>query len=233
MLEALFRLFPIEMTIFPGVAILPAVIFAGFYIKRRDTISKFSRIATIFTISVWIIYGVFETGKYFWTKKFIIPPDQSYLDLIVPLLYLATIVGIIGLIDRVFKSLLILASLSISIAVIIEIWPEPKCGESRSYCAPCEQDAHAVVAALASYFSDTDNKRIPTIETLKYSADLSLHNVDPEPTIWPPERTNAYHYNTIKVTVYDNSGCCPRGSAYIQKGNVTPPPSFQRGYWEK
>ena len=111
-----------------------------------------------------------------------------------------------------------------------------------------EQDAQSVIASLASYFSDPNNMRIPSIETLRRNADLSLNYDNPEPTIWPPEGSNAYNYNTIRVTVYVNFDCCRRGSNYIATGNayINPelaaketgikrvsPVFFQGGYWEK
>jgi hypothetical protein len=91
------------------------------------------------------------------------------------------------------------------------------------------------MASLASYFSDPENMRIPSINTLRRTEDLSLNNDNPEPTIWPPEGTNAYHYNTIQVTVYDNTDCCRRGSTYIVTGNpfkgIEYVASEQGGYW--
>ncbi len=96
MLEILF--FPIVlMASLPGTAIIPAAIFAGLYIKKRNRISKFGRILTICVTFVWTTYAVYETGMYFWMKT-VIAPIRVDLLLIVPILYLVTIAGTIALI---------------------------------------------------------------------------------------------------------------------------------------
>lgn len=98
MLELLF--FPIVlMASLPGTAIIPGTIFAGLYIKKRNRISKLGRILTICVVLVWTIYGVYETWMYFWMKT-VIAPIRVDLLLIVPILYLVTIVGTITLIKR-------------------------------------------------------------------------------------------------------------------------------------
>lgn len=134
-----------------------------------------------------------------------------------------------------FCLLILVAALVYSAAVVPAYFPQLFYKPSRPWCRIAEADAMNVMAALASYFSEPENMRIPSIETLKSDWDtaLSLNNDNPEPTIWPPEGSNAYHYNTIRVTVYDNSGQCPRGSAYIATCNVTIAPSCQGGYWQK
>ena len=146
----------------------------------------------------------------------------------------------LSLATKVYVCILVLASLSIIFFYMIPNikWFGPKCDGTSGYCGMAEYDAKNVMAALASYFSEPDTKRIPSINTLKLAADLSLINDNPEPNIWPPAGTNAYHNNTIKVTVYDNSGCCPRGSAYIATSNVFMAvqhsyPFLGGGYWEK
>ena len=96
MLEILF--FPIVlMASLPGTAMIPAAIFAGLYIKKRNRISKFSRMLTFCVTLVWTTYGVYETGMYFWMNT-VIAPIRVDLLLIVPILYLVTIVGTIALI---------------------------------------------------------------------------------------------------------------------------------------
>jgi len=214
---------------FPGVAIFLALfivfIFAVFYAERRNNMSDFSRITTLFTISVWTIYLLYQTGKLFWMKKATAP---FYLDLfLLSFLFLITIVGFIGLIDKGFKSLFILATLSISIAVIVEIWPEPKCSGrgGRSYCSPCEQDAKNVIAALASYFSEPENMRMPKVEVLIYDRDLSLNN-PVENVILFPEPGELAQPQAISVMVIDDTDCCPRGSSYVRTmgGDI--------GYWK-
>lgn len=145
----------------------------------------------------------------------------------------------LSLATKVYVCLIILATLTIVIGYIVPkilsdvwYWLEPKCPGSgtRAYCRMAEQDAMNVMASLASYFSDPNNMRIPSIETLRRHADFSLIYDNPEPTIWPPEGSNVFNYNTIRVTVYDKFDCCWLGSAYIATGN---PFKLQGGYWEK
>ena len=101
MLEILF--FPIVvMASLPGTAMIPGAIFVGLYIKRRNRISKFGRFISICVTLVWIIYGVYETWMYFWMKT-VIAPIRVDLLLIVPVLYLLTLVGAIALINRKVK----------------------------------------------------------------------------------------------------------------------------------
>jgi len=101
MLEILF--FPIVlMASLPGTAMIPAAIFVGLYFKKRNGISKVSRILTICVALVWTIYGLYETGMYFWMKT-VIAPIRVDLLLIVPILYLVTIVGTIALIKSKIK----------------------------------------------------------------------------------------------------------------------------------
>jgi hypothetical protein len=96
MLEILF--FPIVLLAsLPGTAMIPAAIFVGVYFKRRNRITKFGRILTICVTLLWTVYGVYETGMYFWMKK-VIAPIRVDLLLIIPILYLVTIVGTIALI---------------------------------------------------------------------------------------------------------------------------------------
>jgi hypothetical protein len=96
MLEILF--FPIVlMASLPGTALIPAAIFVGFYFKRRTRISKLGRILTICVTFVWTIYGLYETGMYFWMKT-VIAPIRVDLLLIAPILYLVTLVATVALI---------------------------------------------------------------------------------------------------------------------------------------
>jgi len=81
---------------------IPAAIFVGLYFKKRNGISKVSRILTICVALVWTIYGLYETGMYFWMKT-VIAPIRVDLLLIVPILYLVTIVGTIALIKSKIK----------------------------------------------------------------------------------------------------------------------------------
>ncbi len=95
MLEILF--FPVVLlAAFPGGALLPAVVFTLLYLKRRDDLTKLSRAVTIFAVLTWIVYGIYETRMYFWMKT-VIAPIRVDLLLIVPIVYLITIIATIPL----------------------------------------------------------------------------------------------------------------------------------------
>ena len=84
------------MAALPGTPLIPAAIFVGLYLKRRTRISKSSRVLAIIVTLVWTIYGIYETGMYFWMKT-VIAPIRVDLLLIVPVLYLVTLIGIVAL----------------------------------------------------------------------------------------------------------------------------------------
>ena len=95
----------------------------------------------------------------------------------------------------------------------------------RSPCSHAEQDAKNVLAALASYFSEPENMRIPPVEVLISEADLSLNNPVANVIIFPRPGVSAQS-QTISVMVIDDSERCPRNNAYIATmgGGI--------GYWE-
>ena len=133
----------------------------------------------------------------------------------------------LSLATKVYICLLVLASFSIFFGYIVPNWPEPECSGrgGKAYCSPCEQDAINVMASLASYFSEPENMRVPTVEVLISSADLSLNN-PVENVILFPEPGKSAQKQTISVRVIDDTECCPRNNAYIATmgGGV--------GYWE-
>jgi hypothetical protein len=95
MLEILF--FPVVLlAAFPGGAFLPAIIFTALYLKRRSGMTKLSRAATMFATLTWVVYGVYETRMYFWMRT-VIAPIRVDLLLIVPALYLITVIATIAL----------------------------------------------------------------------------------------------------------------------------------------
>lgn len=95
MLEILF--FPVVLLVaFPGGALLPAIILTVLYLKRRGGMTKLRRAATIVATLTWTVYGIYETRMYFWMKT-VIAPIRVDLLLIVPVLYLVTIVAAIAL----------------------------------------------------------------------------------------------------------------------------------------
>jgi fatty acid desaturase len=94
MLEILF--FPIVLlATFPGAALLPGTVFTILYFKRTEKMTKLARVTVIFAALTWIVYGIYETSMYFWMKT-VIAPIRVDLLLIVPMLYLITIIGTIA-----------------------------------------------------------------------------------------------------------------------------------------
>ncbi len=83
----------------PGTALIPGITFIVLYFVRRRKITKISRLIVVGTSIVWLIYGIYETKMYFWMKT-VIAPIRVDLLLIIPILYLLTIVGIIALIKK-------------------------------------------------------------------------------------------------------------------------------------
>jgi len=86
----------------------------------------------------------------------------------------------------------------------------------KAYCSRAEQDSKNVLAALASYFSEPENLSVPAITVLQLDssaggADLSLNNTSV--TTNPAAGSNAAG-SSITVTVTDDSGRCPRNTAY-------------------
>jgi prepilin-type N-terminal cleavage/methylation domain-containing protein len=86
----------------------------------------------------------------------------------------------------------------------------------KAYCSRAEQDSKNVLAALASYFSEPENLRVPTVAVLQMNssaggADLSLNNTTV--TTNPAAGSNASGA-ALTVTVTDDSGRCPRDTQY-------------------
>lgn len=95
----------------------------------------------------------------------------------------------------------------------------------KAYCSRAEQDAKNVLAALASYFSEPENMRVPTVGVLRSDADLSLNNPDGNVTLFPAPGVAAQS-QSIRVTVVDDSNRCPRNTSYVATmgGGI--------GYWQ-
>lgn len=114
-----------------------------------------------------------------------------------------------------FRRLILILPLFLLIIVIIGTNFIAYGPGGRSLCSYAEEDAKNVLAALASYFSEPGNMRIPSIATLQSVEGLSLNNENPVPTIWPPEGSNLYSAPaTFQVTVFDNPNRCPLGSTF-------------------
>lgn len=86
----------------------------------------------------------------------------------------------------------------------------------KAYCSRAEQDAKNVLSALASYFSEPENMRIPAITTLQLNssaggADLSLNNSS---VTTNPGQGSTAAGASLTVTVTDDSQRCPRNNSY-------------------
>ena len=94
----------------------------------------------------------------------------------------------------------------------------------KAYCSRAEQDAKNVLAALASYFSEPEHMRVPTVAVLRTDADLSLNNRDQDVDM-DPDPGVAAQSQSIIVRVTDMSNRCPRNTYY--KATM----GGGKGYW--
>lgn len=83
----------------------------------------------------------------------------------------------------------------------------------KAYCSRAEQDAKNVLASLASYFSEPEYMRMPTVDVLISDADLSLNNPVANVALSPPAGSSAQS-TQIRVAVDDDSNRCPRNGTY-------------------
>jgi prepilin-type N-terminal cleavage/methylation domain-containing protein len=96
----------------------------------------------------------------------------------------------------------------------------------KAYCSRAEQDAKNVLAALASYFSEPENMRMPDTDTLEAVADLSLNNVPGTTYVnLTPAVGSSAQSTEIAVRVTDSSNRCPRNTYY--KATM----GGEKGYW--
>ena len=98
MIEVIFYPFTILIAL-PGVGLLPGIAFALAYVKTRRSLSTIRRATIILITLLWLIYGMYETGMYFWMKT-VIAPIRIDLLLIAPFLSLVSLVGIMVLLTR-------------------------------------------------------------------------------------------------------------------------------------
>jgi prepilin-type N-terminal cleavage/methylation domain-containing protein len=90
----------------------------------------------------------------------------------------------------------------------------------KAFCSRAEQDAQSVLAALSSYFSEPDHTTIPTIGDLETTEGLTLNNVNASLA----ENTGT---GVVTVVVTDESGRCPRDTAYSAFMGTTDQGSWQ------
>ncbi len=83
----------------PGTALIPGITFIVLLFVRRRKVAKISRLIVVGTSIAWLIYGIYESRMYFWMKT-VVAPIRVDLLLIIPVLYLLTIVGTIALIKK-------------------------------------------------------------------------------------------------------------------------------------
>ncbi len=87
----------------PGTGLIPAgvislllyVIYIG---KGRVALPRRTAISFIVMIAVWLAYGIYETWLYFyWTRHQVGAPIRVDLLVIVPVLYIVTVIGFLVL----------------------------------------------------------------------------------------------------------------------------------------
>ena len=93
----------------------------------------------------------------------------------------------------------------------------------KAYCSKTEQDAQSVLAAIASYFSESDHINVPDTTNLNNYESLQLNNALTSVSI--PLAGVAATNQTVSVTVTDDSNRCPRNSSY------TATLGGGQGYW--
>ena len=86
--------------------------------------------------------------------------------------------------------------------------------KDKAYCSRVEAAAHHTTAALAEYYSDPDQTALPTLSDLADTTGYSpIENVSID--------ISAAEYGPV-VTVFDNSGKCPRGRYFVLGGENVP-----------
>jgi type IV pilus assembly protein PilA len=98
--------------------------------------------------------------------------------------------------------MIVIAIIGILAAIAIPNFIEYR---NKAFCTKAETDAHSILAAISSYFSEPARTTIPTIAQLKSLEKLALNN---NVTVEPALATGV-----ITVVVPDSSGRCPRAAA--------------------
>ena len=119
-----------------------------------------------------------------------------------------------------------LASFLLVVFVVIGVIMSPNyvVYDARSICSYTEEDARNVLGALASYFSEPENKRMPELSVLVSHEGLSLNNPAANVSLYPLPGSLVQDYSlsdpgevvhTIRVRIIDASERCPRNNTYI------------------
>jgi prepilin-type N-terminal cleavage/methylation domain-containing protein len=77
----------------------------------------------------------------------------------------------------------------------------------KAYCSRAEQDAQSVLAAMSSYFTDPEHQDTPSIADLQALESLTLNNAN-------ADLSENSATGVVTVVVTDESGRCPRETAY-------------------
>lgn len=80
---------------------------------------------------------------------------------------------------------------------------------AKSYCSRSETDAHNILGALSSYYSEAQRTGVPTVTELIQNAKLAITNTG--------SKVTGSANGVITITVPDNSKICPLGSAGAKK----------------
>lgn len=90
---------------------------------------------------------------------------------------------------------------------------------NKAYCEHTEVDAHNILSAITSYYSEPDNVIPPGLDVLINDEDLALSNSAESVAITPTA-------SGFRVTVTDDSGRCPRGTTF------TASLGEDKGHWD-
>ena len=109
---------------------------------------------------------------------------------------------VFGILVFLYVSLILLA---------LEFSYRPVTYPGKKYCSRVEQDAKSTLAAIALHFSDPGNMRMPEVSVLVSDANLILNNPQANVSLSPRPGV-AITNQEIRVTIFDDSNSCPRGS---------------------
>jgi hypothetical protein len=78
---------------FPPLAFLPAAVFFATWIRLRSK----NCIGILLTGIMWLLFGLYETGMYFWSRT-VIAPIRVDLAMVSLVLFIVTAIGILNLV---------------------------------------------------------------------------------------------------------------------------------------
>ena len=80
--------------LFPPLAFIVAGVFLALFLNVRKRLNSVNFLLLI-TVIVWFVYGLWELYMHYWSKT-VVAPIRVDLLLIVPILYLISILGLVS-----------------------------------------------------------------------------------------------------------------------------------------